>query len=842
MSITGFIIDQIFRPRLKKMQAMVVYDPDQRYRDMCLSMVDKSTEVVDASEGSIEAREAAMLAFSALGRSDGPKGLLVYVPRHPPVSEEERQADPFSIYAACGAVFPDGDGDRYESLCLKAKPDNVTEIRRLFTENPSPSFALIDSVGGGLSWPTLRTALQVESAREILFALLVPTRKQVEALKASEGCIPEAKALLEKALGLKLMTKGKTLSPLADELWRFVLFSEFTFDLPTALPANLVNVPKASLEARPLVESLCDALRNNAGSRNEYISRAETVEDDLKLPETCSGIIDLGVRDTFPFEERTFLTNSVKALLSDDIDSAREIVSRHANSVWISKGESQAQWGLIEAGLRLVEVCDDADRQLAENGRSLDALIEHYAASLREIDRLHREFEQAVGDYIPTDGSLTDAVDHCRRRYAKLTERLQSLFTKHFEVQGWPPHGRLSNSGVFDAIVEPMLKESGRKVAFIMVDALRYELGVNLHRQLSDTETAEIRAVCAQLPTVTAVGMASLLPGASSGLRLVKDGDAFQVTLDGIKMTTVANRMETVRTRFGDRFAEAQLDSFVRSKDKLQDHVELLILRTIDIDAHLEKTPSGTLTTLNLIHQALKAIRVAVHKLKQAGFTDVIIATDHGFMLNAHAEAGDVCSKPAGIWTVVHDRALLGEGEPDTVNFVLPAEKAGIHGDFQKLGGPRSMAPYRKGIRYFHGGVSLQEALVPVITVSLKQASQPKLATANISLSYKNGAKRVTTRLPVIGLEVEGANLLSFGETFEILLEAHDRKGNIVGEAKRGGTVDVVTGTVTVKPGGKMQVTIRMADEFEGKFTLKALNPVTMGQYTSLGLETDYAV
>ena len=39
-----------------------------------------------------------------------------------------------------------------------------------------------------------------------------------------------------------------------------------------------------------------------------------------------------------------------------------------------------------------------------------------------------------------------------------------------------------------------------------------------------------------------------------------------------------------------------------------------------------------------------------------------------------------------------------------------------------------------------------------------------------------------------------------------------------------------------------MQVTVKMAMEFEGKFTLKALNPVTMAQYASLELETDYAV
>ena len=841
MAITAFI-QQGFRQRLQAASVLAVYDPDRRYRNICLAMADAETAVIDASDSSIEAREAAMLALASLGRPNRPKELLVYVPAKPPVTDEERQADPFAVYAACGAVFPDGDGDRYESLCLKAKPDYATEIRRLFAENPSPPFALIDNVGGGLSWPTLRTCLGAESAREIILALLVPTAKQSEALKASEGWVPEAKALLEKSLGLKLMTRGKTLSSIADEAWRFLLFSEFAFDLPAPLPASLSNVPRAPDAARVLVEDLCDTIRSGMMTRSEYIARAEAVEEELKLREACSGIVDLGVRSTFPFEERTFLSSAVKALVGDDTDAAKSLLAAHGGSVWTGKGESQAQWGLVEAGLRLIEACEDADRQLAENARSLDALIEHYAVSLREADRLQREFEQAVGDYIPTDGSLSDAVEHCRKRYARLAEKVQSVFTRHLQSGGWPPQGRLSNADVFDSVVSPMLKESGRRVAIIMVDALRYELGVTLHRQLAETEQAEIRAACAQLPTVTPVGMASLLPGAGTGLRLTRDGDGFVVALDGTKMATVGNRMDAVRTRFGDRFAEAPLDVFVRQKDKVAETVELLILRSTDIDAHLENTPSGTLTTLALIHQSLKAIRVAVHKLKQAGFADVVIATDHGFVLNAHAEAGNVCAKPAGAWVTVHDRALLGEGEGDANNFVIPAEKAGVRGDFAKLGGPRSLAAYRKGLLYFHGGASLQEAVVPVITVRLKQTKQPHLAAASVALSYKNGTKRITTRLPVVDLAVEGENMFSLGETFEILLEAHDKKGNIVGEAKRGGPVDVATGTITVKPGGKVQVTVKMALEFEGKFTLRALNPVTLAQYASLELETDYAV
>jgi hypothetical protein len=154
------------------------------------------------------------------------------------------------------------------------------------------------------------------------------------------------------------------------------------------------------------------------------------------------------------------------------------------------------------------------------------------------------------------------------------------------------------------------------------------------------------------------------------------------------------------------------------------------------------------------------------------------------------------------------------------------------------------MAPYRSGMLYFHGGASLQEAVVPVLTAKLEAAEQPAVQQATVVLSYKNGAKRITTRLPVLDVLLENISVDMFSPSsdFEILLEAHDKKGNVVGEAKSGGPVNAATGTVTLKPGEQLQVTLRMQMEYEGRFTVKALNPTTLTVYHKLDLETDYAV
>lgn len=839
MGIREFIRDDVFAPRLCA-GVLVVYDPEHRYRGICRDMAGEQVTLVDASDGSIESREAALAAVTGMAKDrDGHRGLLIYVPATRPLSDEAKQIDPFSIYAELGAAFPDGDGTSYFSLCLRAKPDHATEIRQLFEHDASPAFELIDNIGGGLKWPTLRTLLGVESGRDILLALLVPTAAQKRALQGNEAWLAEARALLEGALGLKPKTRGKTWSSLADELWRFLLFSEFRFDLPGDLPPALGDVPCAPPVAKEVVEDLCDALRADARHRPEYVRRAEELETELGLPAACAAIEDLGLRDTFPFEERTVLTRAVRALSEDRLDDVRTVIQRRERSVWIEKGESREQWDLLAAALALVEACDDAARLLPGHIGNLGALVDHYVASLRRVDQLQREFEQAVGTHLSPDGLMSAVVEQARRAYGRLMGKVQLAFTRNLEATGWPPPGRLANAEVFDKHVAPVLQESGRRVAYIMVDALRYELGVALHGQIGDGAVSTIIPACSQFPTVTSVGMASLLPGASAGLRLAKNEGGFLPELDGVRLTSVAQRMEVLQARYGDRFAEHPLASFVKAKPAIPETVSLLVLRDSEIDAHLEQNPESTLM---LLPGMLKRIRVALQQLETIGFNDVVIATDHGFFLNAQAEAGDLCGRPPGAWLTIHDRSLLGEGAGDAANFAISAERVGIRGEFGMFAGPRSMAPYRRGVLYFHGGASLQEAVVPVITVRLKKPKQPALTAASVSLSYRRSGRTITTRRPVIEVRVESTDIFSQAAELEMLLEAQDKKGTVVGEVKPGGMVNAATGTITLRPGQTEQVTLRMADEFSGKFTVKALNPTTLTTFATLDLETDYAV
>ena len=336
------------------------------------------------------------------------------------------------------------------------------------------------------------------------------------------------------------------------------------------------------------------------------------------------------------------------------------------------------------------------------------------------------------------------------------------------------------------------------------------------------------------------VGMASLLPDAGDKLTISKIDDKCVPVYDGKQIENRAQRMDVLKKMYGQRFAEMTIMDYIKNKKKLSDDIELFVLRSSEIDSHLE---TDSETVLGLIHDSIKRIRAAINRLQRAGFNDVVIATDHGFFLNTHNEAGDVCQKPAGNWVAVHERCLLGSGNEDSYSAIILSENISLLNGFSSVSIPRGLVTYRTGDTYFHGGASLQESIVPVITVKLDPSRKEKKSEISINISYKNGTTNViTTRLPVIDIQISSVDLFSHDADFAILLEAHDKNGKVVGEAKAGGVVNPATGTITLATEEKIRVTLKMQMEFEGKFTVKALNPSTLTTYSTIKLETDYAV
>jgi hypothetical protein len=78
IGIADYIRDEVFRARVHRSAVLVVYDPHRRYLELCLSLACDAVAVVDASEGSIESREAAVHAFVSLCRGESETFVNLY--------------------------------------------------------------------------------------------------------------------------------------------------------------------------------------------------------------------------------------------------------------------------------------------------------------------------------------------------------------------------------------------------------------------------------------------------------------------------------------------------------------------------------------------------------------------------------------------------------------------------------------------------------------------------------------------------------------------------------------------------------------------------------------------
>jgi len=840
MKLRDFIRDQ-FKRRLDAGGGLVIYDGDGRYRECAADLASDTCVFVDAGESIITARERALAEWLKLAmpnKSKQPKQLVIYVPAPKPESDEDKCRDPFQIFALGGAAFPEGDGDSYQALCRKAKPDFAAQIELLFQAGV-PDFETVDNVGAGKGWPRLRTLLGVESAAEILVAFLSPTQKQAAALDEDASWQAEFRGFCADVLGYTIKSKGQKWATLSSELWRFILFSEFAFDLPADLPVSLRDVPRAAKTFSALVLAVCKNLRDSERHHARYMEQADHVDGELKLETAMQGMEDLGLLDTFAFEERCFLRVFVKAALAGELGKAQKLAAERRASIWVKHTDRQLAWTIAERALGLITKSDDLAAELEAAGEGVAATFDFYAKRGFALDTLQRAFEQSVADCYGSVDGLDDLIEAARQKYRAFTETVQATLISGVESEGWPASGRVRNTEVFDRWVAPALKERGKRVAFFLVDALRYELGVELESLLAKEGACELTPVCAQLPTVTAVGMAALMPEADGNLRLTREGEKLVPTLKGKAVVVPKDRLEYVRSIYGDQCDMIDLDDLLamnvspKKKPKLPDTVRLLLVKTTDIDEIGEVNPAKA---RELMPRALKDILAGLGKLKKLGFDDVVIATDHGFLLLPGQEAGDAVPKPSGDWLQVKDRCLLGSGSANSSCVVFPRHEVGIRGDFESYAVPRSFGTFSRRVPYFHEGLSLQECVLPVIAVRLKKEVKAKPASVEVHISYKAGkTNQVTTRLPLIDVSVFAGDIFESSE-MELRLEAWGKdpktaQERVVGEPASSDHVHPATGLVRVKPGQAIKVPIRLDEGFSGSFEVRVYDPETRVAY-----------
>jgi hypothetical protein len=827
--------------RLHHRRLLVVYDPDRRFRDIVLQMGDAKTTVLDCDRDLLEAREAALEGFVELGRdSSFRKRLVLYVATEKPLEDADRCLDPFSAFVEAGACFPDGAADEYRQLCLQFLPEQSGRIEEMFASGEAPTIQTINGLrSGAVDSPVLRELLEAEGPKDMLVKFLAAGPATVEQLRSTTHWVRDLKDLVSRTLGFKLEGPKESVEDLQSALWRFLLFSEFAVDLPEPLPARLTGLPHAGNMHHPFVRSLCTSLRDLISTQPAYEEAAARVARELDLESACAGIQDFGALDTFSFEERGFLRRFAKTLLAGQFEDAREIVNRRQGSFWVERdARRSAEWQLADLAAKLMLDLQDVAGELAGK-KSLDEWIDLYTQSFARIDTVHRAMEQVAAEISPIESHLADVLDHARGVHHAACDTFARAMQDEVAKTGWPSTTKGRASDIFDRWVEGPWKE-GERIVYFWIDALRYELALSLESSLAEQHDSRVEVVCGNLPGLTAVGMAALLPGASTRLTVeVREGKP--VALVGSKVIDGPKaRAEVLAAHVGaNRTRMLDLEDVAGGKlPEDIDLIEVLAVKTTDIDSLGENNPGYF---IGMLPGILRKIQLAMNHLAKAGFQRAIVATDHGFCWMKATSAGNAISKPGGEWVATKDRVLLGSGTADTNSHVLETADLGIRTAIPRIAFPKGIATYEAGVTYFHGGLSPQECILPVIDVRLKLPQAPdKTHRVDITLTYRGASKgTITTLMPTLELAYPADDL--FGpSSVRLLLQAVDRSGQMIGEAAPSASVDPASREVVLERGKAIKVPLRIHEGFEGEFKVTAIDPQTAVPYAVLKLETEF--
>lgn len=744
--------------------------------------------------------------LEALGeRPDGadPTPLLVHLPGYTDVTVRETPAFPLVEMsarferdltelvrdAAAGQVTP----DRIDAFLARGTPTLASADAWLASETTSHD-AERAAVYAQVSPDVLLDDLLARSARrEAKFPpLRFDTSADVEALAAhlhvAVGMDPAWRSFCATVRG-PVRARG-TDSPedliarqrdrLTEDLIAWVLTVEYVHDLQR--PPYLADlVPLRALPELLTQRSKDLAAHLRTHHTSQYPSLADEVEtllreDELKRMKAE----ELGQIDTFRTEEQVVLRAAMDALRESRWELVRGMVEQRlgtGRSFWVSQPESWSlsrrhMWTLVSDAAALGECLREARRKSTLKASSLEEATETYANDLAAVDRAHRQFEQRLVELLDPRmehyNALQDVTTRLRALYRAWADNLAREFTALCKSRGFLPESRFQQRTLYEQVVQPYV-DRGLRVALFLVDAFRYEMATELADQLrADGRTLDLKPRLAELPTLTVVGMNAIPPVARNGrLDVVREFGGFRageftVSRPDDRARAIGQRSLGKSKAFLLDLAEVCSGSSEKELAKRVAQSKVIVVQSLEID---DAGEAGV--GVRTFGSTLRDLAAAWHLLHAAGVDVCVFTADHGFLLQdatTHVQPFGTKRDPQRRY--VFD--TLPRAEDGMVHVSLASlGYDGLEGYLLFREDTAVFATGNAGATFVHGGNSLQERVIPVLTVEApreKGTVTQELRVVAEAMTPLLGHHRVRVRVvrstdatPKLALEKEGA-------------------------------------------------------------------------------------
>ena len=456
-----------------------------------------------------------------------------------------------------------------------------------------------------------------------------------------------------------------------------------------------------------------------------------------KLSETSADILnierDLHERDLqtlievdiFSLVDQRILTELVKKVVDRTISAGEcaKIIWSRRSTHWFEQYASIYE--AIHYGSQFIAELDQADLRM----RSLPDGIQKYQSTWFRLDQDYRKFITCV------------RASNKPRLLEEIAALIENLYSNNYlltlndnwqeivdETKTWEAAPIQSQGNFFERQVSEYVRHK-TKVAVLISDAMRYEIGAELAERIEneDRYSANLEPMLAMLPSYTQLGMAALLP--HEQIEIIADGT---VLVDNQNTAGKENRAKLLSQSVEEGATALRSEDFMamsreESRALFRDHAVVYIYHNqIDAVGDMLKTEERV---FDAAQDAVEEILDILKKLTSANYTYILITADHGFIYQHQPIDESEFASLDIQGDVINNRNrrfVVGSGlKPNQSARHFKAEELGLSGDYE-VSIPKSINRLRlqgSGSRYVHGGASLQEVVVPLITVHKTRVS-----------------------------------------------------------------------------------------------------------------------
>ena len=291
------------------------------------------------------------------------------------------------------------------------------------------------------------------------------------------------------------------------------------------------------------------------------------------------------------------------------------------------------------------------------------------------------------------------------------------------------------------------IKNSENKIFVIISDAMRYEVAAAMAEQLQRETQSKVAISSMQsiFPSITKFGMAALLPHKELTVELRSDN--LTVLADG--QSTASGYRDKVLKKADSASVALKYDDIIAMKRAERSalvkgiNVVYIYHDTIDEASHTSDTAVFAACD-KAISELKNLVRIIVNEF---GGTNILITADHGFLYTySSLTENDKADKTSfkGMDVEYGRRyAIVKKGsQPD---YLMPVKFLNGKTNFEGFA-PRESIRIKMnggGMNFVHGGISLQEMVVPVIEYHYLR---------NDSMEYKRNRQKYDTKPVTVSL------------------------------------------------------------------------------------------